>query len=84
MLAQVLRKVAMDEPSAIRYIGAGEADEVQLFYYFINLQSNPKTDPLIYWFTGGPDGSPLTAILLELGLLNWMLARIMGACQRCL
>ncbi|XP_016573117.1 serine carboxypeptidase-like 19 isoform X7 [Capsicum annuum] len=49
------------------YIGVGEADEVQLFYYFIKSQSNPKIDPLIYWFTGGPGCSPLSAILYELG-----------------
>lgn len=53
----------------IRYIGVGEADEVQLFYYFIKSQSNPKIDPLIYWFTGGPGCSPLSAILFELGKL---------------
>ncbi|XP_049404453.1 serine carboxypeptidase-like 13 [Solanum stenotomum] len=49
------------------YIGVGEANEVQLFYYFIKSQSNSKIDPLIYWFTGGPGCSPLSAILFELG-----------------
>ncbi|XP_027773128.1 serine carboxypeptidase-like 13 isoform X2 [Solanum pennellii] len=49
------------------YIGVGEANEVQLFYYFIKSQSNSKIDPLIYWFTGGPGCSPLSAILYELG-----------------
>ncbi|XP_019159495.1 PREDICTED: serine carboxypeptidase-like 2 [Ipomoea nil] len=51
------------------YIGVGENEEVQLFYYFIKSDSNPEEDPLILWITGGPGCSPLRAIIQEIGPL---------------
>jgi hypothetical protein len=30
-----------------------EAEDVQLFYYFIKSQRNSKDDPLLLWLTGG-------------------------------
>nr|BAF56655.1 serine carboxypeptitase-like protein 1 [Diospyros kaki] len=51
------------------YIGVGEIDEVQLFYYFVESQGDPSNDPLILWLTGGPGCSGFSALVYEIGPL---------------
>nr|KAJ0204970.1 hypothetical protein LSAT_V11C500268130 [Lactuca sativa] len=53
------------------YVGVGESNDVQLFYYFIESEGNPENDPLILWLTGGPGCSALSSILYEIA--TWLL-----------
>ncbi|WVZ20462.1 hypothetical protein V8G54_007784 [Vigna mungo] len=49
------------------YVGVGESEDVQTFYYFIESDNNPKEDSLMLWLSGGHGCSSLTGLLLEIG-----------------
>ncbi|XP_019165294.1 PREDICTED: serine carboxypeptidase-like 13 [Ipomoea nil] len=49
------------------YIGVGEFQQLQLFYYFIESEKSPESDPLLLWLNGGPGCSALSGILYEIG-----------------
>ncbi|XP_044509214.1 serine carboxypeptidase-like 7 [Mangifera indica] len=49
------------------YVGVGEMDEVQFFYYFFESERDPQFDPLLLWLTGGPGCSGFSAIAFEIG-----------------
>ncbi|KAK1359063.1 Serine carboxypeptidase-like 18 [Heracleum sosnowskyi] len=51
------------------YVGLGEEDDLQLFYYFVESERNPIDDPLLIWITGGPGCSALRPFFNQLGPL---------------
>nr|XP_034916633.1 serine carboxypeptidase-like 7 isoform X2 [Populus alba] len=53
------------------YVGVDEAEDVQLFYYFIKSHRNHKDDPLLLWLTGGPGCSAFSGLAFEIGPINF-------------
>ncbi|KAF9593332.1 hypothetical protein IFM89_021501 [Coptis chinensis] len=56
------------------YVGVGEGGDVQLFYYFVHSERNPKEDPLVLWLVGGPRCTALYGITYEIGPLHFKTA----------
>ncbi|PIN08548.1 Serine carboxypeptidases (lysosomal cathepsin A) [Handroanthus impetiginosus] len=61
------------------YISVGEDDEIQLFYYFIESERDPATDPLVLWLTGGPGCSGFSGLVIEIGPLAFDLETFDGS-----
>ncbi|GJR17720.1 serine carboxypeptidase-like protein 16 [Tanacetum coccineum] len=53
------------------YVGIGEREEAQFFYYFVESQGNPNDDPLIFYLTGGPGCSAVLTFFNQIGPLSF-------------
>ncbi|KAF7043731.1 hypothetical protein CFC21_053051 [Triticum aestivum] len=52
------------------YVTVDEQNGAELFYYFIESEGDPRSDPVIVWITGGDRCSVLSALLFEIGPLK--------------
>ncbi|KAM3276184.1 hypothetical protein ACQJBY_044527 [Aegilops geniculata] len=59
------------------YINVDEETGAELFYYFVESERNPETDPVVLWLTGGPHCSSL--IFYEVGPLKFVLKPYNGS-----
>ncbi|CAI0464509.1 unnamed protein product [Linum tenue] len=61
------------------YVGVGEKEEAQLFYYFVKSEGNPVEDPVVLWLTGGPGCSALSGLVYEIGPMNFEIVEYNGS-----
>ncbi|XP_062113315.1 serine carboxypeptidase-like 7 isoform X1 [Humulus lupulus] len=61
------------------YIGVGESEDAQLFYYFVKSERRPDKDPLLLWLTGGPGCSAWSGLVYEIGPLNYKIEKYNGS-----
>ncbi|KAL5556771.1 hypothetical protein UlMin_039007 [Ulmus minor] len=53
------------------YIAVDEKEDVQFFYYFVESDRNPRDDPLVLFFTGGPGCSGFSGLAFEIGPIHF-------------
>ncbi|KAF7066153.1 hypothetical protein CFC21_072185 [Triticum aestivum] len=59
------------------YVSVDEETGAELFYYFVESERSPDTDPVILWMTGGPFCSGM--IFFEVGPMKFVLAPYNGS-----
>ncbi|XP_037431179.1 serine carboxypeptidase-like 16 [Triticum dicoccoides] len=59
------------------YVNVDEETGTELFYYFVESERSPDTDPVVLWLTGGPRCSSL--IFYEVGPMKFVLAPYNGS-----
>ncbi|OEL38429.1 Serine carboxypeptidase-like 18 [Dichanthelium oligosanthes] len=55
------------------YVSVEEDTGTELFYYFVESERSPGTDPVLLWLTGGPRCSAYTGLGFEVGPTKFVL-----------
>ncbi|KAJ9705313.1 hypothetical protein PVL29_003381 [Vitis rotundifolia] len=58
--------------------GYVRVDEIEIFYYFIESERNPRIDPIMLWYSGGPGCSALNGLIYEIGPLAFNITAYYG------
>uniref|UniRef100_A0ACD6A7B2 Uncharacterized protein n=1 Tax=Avena sativa TaxID=4498 RepID=A0ACD6A7B2_AVESA len=64
------------------YVGVEEETGAELFYYFVESERSPSTDPVLLWLTGGPGCSGFSGLVFEVGPLKFVLEPYDGILPR--
>uniref|UniRef100_A0A0E0R7M4 Serine carboxypeptidase n=1 Tax=Oryza rufipogon TaxID=4529 RepID=A0A0E0R7M4_ORYRU len=64
------------------YVTVDEENGAELFYYFIESEGDPSTDPVLLWITGGDRCSVLSALFFEIGPLKLVIEPYNGSLPR--
>ena len=49
------------------YVGVDDDTRTELFYYFVESERSPRTDPVLLWLTGGPRCTVFSGLAFEVG-----------------
>ncbi|CAI0464502.1 unnamed protein product [Linum tenue] len=61
------------------YVGVGEKEKAQLFYYFVKSEGNPVDDPVVLWLTSGLGCSALSGLVYKIGSMNFEIVEYNGS-----
>ncbi|CAD6341477.1 unnamed protein product [Miscanthus lutarioriparius] len=56
------------------YVGVDDDTGTELFYYFVESERSPRTDPVLLWLTGGPRCTVFSGLAFEVGPIKFVLA----------
>jgi len=59
-----------------RYVSVNETHGRELFYYFVESEGHPATDPVVLWLNGGPGCSSFDGFIYEHGTRLVLLIRL--------
>ncbi|KAK0455790.1 serine carboxypeptidase [Desarmillaria tabescens] len=62
-----IKKTAFCDDTVAAYTGYIDIEARHLFFYFFESRNDPDTDDVIFWTNGGPGGSSMLGLFMELG-----------------